>query len=316
MPENNAAKLETEFKLRPSAVAVVALTLYPLWYPGVTKSIGDTDKVRGDLAIEAITSGVGHGYHMVVGDGGSSIAFEDELAKFSGITFFRRQEKGRGAGRRQGFEIASAISGVEAVLRVEPEKVSIVGEFIPQIMQPLLEGKADIVVPRRNPHLHQSTYPQYQWESEVAANKKYNDLLHKTGLLPQDQFLDMFFGPIAFRNNPEVRELFLERYNFTLPTSTGIRRFVEPENWSDGYFFSVVKALHQGFKVTTVEVDFKYPESQRQNEETTAEGSIDKFIEKRREQKYGLLDELIHFVRYLRNDSKSGLVKIEKPHLE
>ncbi len=285
MAETQRKESETEFRLKPESIAVVELTLYPSWYPGDVRSIGDTDKVRGDLALESIAGGVTEGYHMVVADGGSSFAFQEELSAFPEISFVRRQEQGRGAGRRQGFKAASATPEVEAILRVEPEKVSVVGEFIPQIMRPILEGEADIVVPKRNPELHQRTYPTYQWESEVAANKRYNDLLHKTGLLPTDQFLDIFFGPVAFRNAPAVLQLFLERYNFTLPTLTGIRRFVEPENWSDGYFFSVVKALHQGLKVASVEVDFKYPEKQKQNEETTAQGAIDEFVAKRAQQK-------------------------------
>ncbi|MDP2684887.1 MAG: hypothetical protein Q8P20_07690 [bacterium] len=311
MAEIQVNRPEGEVRVRPESIAVVELTLYPSWYPDSTQSIGDTDKIRGDLALQSIAAGQANGYRIVVADGDSSTAFKEELAKYTAITYVGRQEETRGAGRRQGFLVASAIDGVEVIIRTEPEKVSIVSEYAPQITLPILEGKADIVVPKRNPNLHQSTYPLYQWESEVSANKKYNDLLHKTGLLPEDQSLDMFFGPIAFRNVPEILELFLEKYEFTLPSSIGIRKFVEPENWSDGYFFSVVKALHQGLKVVSVEVDFKYPEKQRQNEETTAQGAIDEFVAKRAQQKWGLLDELIHFIRYLRQDPKSGLKKIE-----
>lgn len=307
MAEGEVKSLESESKLRPESIAVVELTLYPSWYPGVVESIGDTDKVRGDLALQSIAAGLTNGYSMVVADGGSSAAFQEKLSGSPEITFVRRQEPGRGAGRRQGFLVASEIDGVKAILRVEPEKVSIVQEYAPQIVLPILKGEADIVVPKRNPTLHQSTYPAYQWESEVATNRKYNDLLHKTRLLPRDQSLDMFFGPFAFRNDPQILQLFLEKYEFTLISSTGIRKYAQPENWSAGYFFPVVKALYQGLRVVSVEVDFQYPEIQRRNEETTAEGSLDRFIAHRASQKWGLLDELIHFIRYLRGDPKSGL---------
>lgn len=253
-----------------------------------------------------MVKGETRGYHTVVSDGGSSPFFLEELRVFRSIVLVPRKGTERGEGRRQGFKIASEIEGVKILIQNQGEKPLVVLN-VPDIAIPILNGNTDVVVPRRNPALHETTYPEYQWKSEVAANQKYNGLLHKTGLLGPDEFLDMFFGPFAFRNDPKILKLFFEKYEFTLPNSTGVRKYARPEVWSDGYFFSIVKALHEGFRVASVEVDFRYPETQRKNEET-----LEGFMHKRAGQKWGLLDELIHFIRYLHDDPKSGFRRIEK----
>lgn len=300
---------EGELKLKPGSVALIYGTFFPKWYPGKLRSVGDTDKVRGDLTLKCMAKAEQRGYPSVVSDGGSTADFLERLRGFKSILLVIRKGIERGEGRRQGFKAASEITGVEVLLQNQGEKPSIVLDA-PKIAFPIQKGDADIIVPRRNPALHKATYPEFQWKSEVSSNAKYNGLLHRTGLLPEDEYLDMFFGPFAFRNDPKILELFFEKYEFVLP-ATGIKKYVQPELWSDGYFFSIVKALHEGHKVSSVEVDFRYPKIQRKNEETTEKGAVDQFTKKRVAQKWGLLDELIHFIRLLRNDPKSGLRRIE-----
>lgn len=51
------------FKLKPESIAIVELTLYLNWYPGSIKSIGDIDKIRGDLALQFIAKGIKNSYY-------------------------------------------------------------------------------------------------------------------------------------------------------------------------------------------------------------------------------------------------------------
>ena len=297
--------------LKTKSIAVVLLTSYPDWYPGKAKSIADTDKVRGDLALQAITKGVVMGYRVVVGDWISSAGFLKRINKFCKITIFKRKCADRGLGRHQAYLIASGFEGIRVILRTEPEKVSIIEEFIPKIISPIAKGEADIVVAKRSPPLFRSSYPKFMWKSETAGNKKYNNLLHKLGLLESDQNLDAFFGPIAFCNDPSILRLFLERYKFMFPLSIDASRYGAPAELSNSYLFPIVKALYQRIKVSSVEVDFRYPKSQKQNEESVDKDSVHKFISKRKGQHVGIIEDLIHFKKYLAGDPKNVLRRIE-----
>lgn len=301
---------ETEF-FKPESIAVVLTTFYPQWYKGELKSISDTDKVRGDLALQTIAGGTEKGYSIVVGDAESSPEFITELGRIPDITFFKREEVARGVGRRQGYLKAKQIDGIKGILRVEAEKVSVVSKLTSRIMGPILRGEADIVVPMRNDDIWRLTHPAYMRASEIRANKKYNDILHIVGLLSQDVSLEWFFGPVAFANKPEILDLFLEKYEFTSFSKYEAGISLSPEDWSNSMLFPVVKALYLGLKVISVEIPFEYPSTQRQNEETAVAGSLDKFIAKRNHQRQKILTELIHFIRLLQANPKSRLVKIK-----
>lgn len=296
---------------QPEAVAIVLLTRYLGWYPGELKNIGDTDKVRGDLALESIRAGVETGYNLIISDAGSNQEFLGQLSGLP-VTILDRQAGSRGVGRRQGFSAASRINGVEAIMRTEPEKVELIKEFVPNLMVSLINNEADIVVPKRNQELFKGSYPAYMYKSEVDAMEKYNKLLRRFRLLPQDEYLDLFFGPIAFRNTPEIIELFMHKFEFTKYSEVGIRKYPQPDEFSDAQTFPILEALHKGFRVRSIEINFVYPQIQKENEESIEMGSEVAFRDKRRGQKWGFLDEAIHFIRYLRNpnDPKSGLRRV------
>ena len=119
---------------------------------------------------------------------------------------------------------------------------------------------------------------------------------------------DMFFGPVAFENRPEILSLFLE--TFSIEKSDGIDKYVNPEEFSNGQYFPIVNALNIGLKVKSVEIDFKYPELQKANEETIEKGARHTFIEKRKNQKMGILAELMEYIKYLKNNPRSRVKKI------
>lgn len=310
MPNPEVRKSEAEFEMKPESIAVVLTTSYPHWYPGEIRSVSDTDKVRGNLALDSIAAGVKNGFRVVVGDVYSSSEFLDELTKYPEITFFIREEEARGAGRRQGYLIASALEGVKGILRPEAEKASIVSDFAPQIMAPILRGEADIVAPKRNDGIWRLTHPEYMWKSEMRANKKYNQILHQMCLLPKDISLEWFFGPVAFANTPEVLGLFMEKYEFASLSKYEARISPAPEDWSNSMLFPVVKALYLGLRVLSVEVPFEYPPTQRENEETAISGSVEKFLDKRNKQRLMIVTELIHLIRHLQASPKNRLVRV------
>ncbi len=288
-----------ELDFDPKSVAITAITFYPNWYIGDPKSIADTDKIRGDLALRSITVATQHGYQVVVADGASSPEFKDSLATL-GVEVLQRDKMQRAVGGRQTIEKAATLDGVKVILRTELEKVSLIEDCVPLIAQPILEDRADIVVPKRNEELYMETYPDYMYESETRGRGLFNNLMHKVGLLPEDQTMEFLFGAIALRNDPNIIALFMEEYGFQGPPVGGWK-YIEPEEWSDIQLFPIVKALYLGYLVENIEVPFRYPLEQKENEEANREG----FAEKRKQQRMGLISELIQFIRTLSSDPKT-----------
>ncbi|KKR71437.1 MAG: hypothetical protein UU12_C0001G0020 [Candidatus Woesebacteria bacterium GW2011_GWA2_40_7b] len=282
--------------LNPKSIAVVLLTSYPAWYSGRVKSVGDVDKIRGDLAIQMIRTGKVKGYRVIVGDWASSVEFIDRVDKIGKIILFKREHKGRDLGRRKAYLLAAGFKDTKIILKTEPEKVSIVEKFISQIILPIINREADIVIANRNPILFRETYPGFMWKSEMAGNKVYINLLRRLCKLRQGQNFDIFFGPIAFRNHPRVLRLFLERYKYVSPTVVSTDRYGEPGELSNCYLFPIVKAL--------------YPKSQKQNEEYIKNGSIGKFKKKRNGQYIAIIEDLKYFRSYLTKYSDNILNRI------
>lgn len=302
--------IETEFK--PEKVAIAMTTSYPGWYPGELRSIEDTDKVRGDLGLEMIKKAVDRGFNVVVVDKDSP---QDLRQQFSGlVTRFisRGRDDTRASERKIAVGEASSISEVKIIIRTEPEKISLL-DFIQEISLPILKKEADIVVPKRRDEEFRAAYPPYMYESETYANRKYNSILREFNILPNEaeEDLDIYFGPTVIANDPQVVSLYMERYKFQdkKVLKRGIRRYVRPDDFSNSQMFAVVKALNSGLKVVGVEIPFVYPKSQRDNEMV----KLNDFLNKRRVQKWSILDELVLFIRYLKdsNSPKNVLERVE-----
>lgn len=280
----------------PRSVAIATITYFPKWYKGTLKSIKHTDKVRGDLALESCKSAAKLDYQMIVVNGESSKTFSKELSGIKGIIVVRRRGKKRSPGKRMGIKIASKLPGVKVIVISEAEKVSIVTDCIPQIAEPIINGLADVVVPKREQSLFKSTYPEYMFESEMEGNKIYNEVLMANNLLnPHLENLDMFFGPRAFRNDPKIISLFMKKYHILSS------EYFDSEEWSNTLYFPIILALKKGFAVKSITVPFSYPKIQKENEEKNAK---DMFFEKRKAQRLGLLVELLHFVNFIKEGKK------------
>lgn len=280
----------------PKSIAIAAITYFPKWYRGTLKSIKHTDKIRGDLALECARKAAKLGYQMIVANGGSPKTFTKELSSISGILVVKRRGKKRSPGKRVGIRIASKLPGVKVIVVSEAEKVSIVTDCIPQIVEPIINGSADVVVAKREQSLFKSAYPEYMYESEMEGNKIYNEVLMANNLLsPNLESLDMFFGPRAFRNDQKIVSLFMKKYHILSS------EYFDSEEWSNTLYFPIILALKKRLRLKSVTVPFSYPEKQKKNEEASAK---DVFIEKRRAQRMGLLIELLHFMNYIKEGKR------------
>lgn len=278
----------------PKKIAICATTYYPNWYQGKLRSIKHTDKIRGDLALEFARQCSKRNLNLIVVDGKSTKTFVKNLIQIPNIILAKRRQPKRSPGKRQAFKIASKIPGVEVILSSEPEKISLITDCLEQITKPILEGHADIVVGERKSELFKKTYPNYMWESETEGNKLYNEFLKLYKLLPPNSTsLDMFFGPRAFKNDPKILKLFLEKHQITLGKVALPKEYLDPEQLSNTSFFPIVKALKKKFRVTTVEIPFSYPKLQKENEQI---GNRRFFEEKRKDQRLALILELVHFL--------------------
>lgn len=287
----------------PKSVAIVISTFYPRWYYGSLRSIAHTDKIRGDLAIELIESAKKLGYQIVVVDGHSSKSFRHKLARIEEVKVVIRRKIRRSPGKREGFKIASKIDGVKVIVLTDPEKVSFVHHCIPSSVAPILEGKADIIIPKREPRRFKSSYPSFQFDSETEGNQIYNEYLRVHGLRPsKSEDLDLLFGPRIFANDPKVLSLFMRKFSFAVGGITFPRNYFDPEELANAAFFPIILALKKKLRVESIEVPFTYPELQKENEEI---GNSAVFLEKRRRQRLSLLVELMHFVSYLQNNPSS-----------
>ncbi|MBW3538311.1 hypothetical protein KY386_02345 [Candidatus Parcubacteria bacterium] len=283
-------------------IGVATATFYPNWEPGGVDENASVDKVRGDLALKAISAAVANGYQVVVVDGGSSEAFMRAVRDL-GADIQDELERGMSASRRQAFEAVSGLDGVKVICWTEPEKVSMTQDCIAEAVQPILNGEADIVVPRRDDAAF-ATYPDYQANFEKTSNHVWNDILRRHNLLPADApDIDAWIGPRFFRNDQEIVELFKGRYEFISETQSGLKQDA-PELWPNALFLPLVSALHKGYRVRGVDVPYRHPTEQAANEKDS-----DVFRQKRATQQENILKTTIHFIRYLEENPNARIAQ-------
>lgn len=284
-------------KISPSVIALALTTSYPQWYSGKIRSIKHTDKIRGDLALEMITFALKQGYQVVAADWKSAKTFRKQLASIEGLHFIKRRSGKRSPSKRQALRKASKLEGVTILILTEPEKVSLLKDCLDTIIEPIIAGSADIVVPKRDDELFKKTYPTYMYESELEGNGIYNEELRSHELIEmKHEDYDMFFGPRVIANKKKIVSLFLQQYHFSIGNVSLPPSYFDVEGLSNATFFPVVRALKKNYRVVSVVVPFRYPALQKKNEEV---GSRELFILKRKAQRISLIVELLHFVAHL-----------------
>ncbi len=178
----------------PASIAIGMTTMYPQWYKGKVRSIKHTEKIRGDLALSTAQKAHELGYKVVVVEHDSSRTFKRELAQIPQIVISSIRLPKRSPSKRKAIKIASKIPGVKVIVLTEPEKLSLITDCIPNIVEPILLHQADIVVPKRENTLFSSSYPSYMYASEKEGNALCNEMLKANGLLAKtDEDLDIFF---------------------------------------------------------------------------------------------------------------------------
>lgn len=152
-------------KTPESLISIATATFYKNWHPYTPEL--SPDKVRGDLAIQFAKTAVDKGFSVTVVDAGSPSTFKENLEQV-GAHVYTEVDRGMSGSRRQALTEASRVPGSKVLAWIEPEKVSLVRDALPQAAEPLLQGKADIVVPARNDQAF-ATYPFQQAAFEFRS---------------------------------------------------------------------------------------------------------------------------------------------------
>ena len=214
-----------------------------------------------------------------------------------------KKEKGMSAGRRQALEMASEFEDAKVVCWTEPEKISIINDCLPEATIPILTDEADIIIPKRDEQAFK-TYPSQQAAYEQKANKLWNEILKKHSLLSEDaEDLDVWIGPRFIKNDKEILQLFLDKYEFQ-KRDLKVDDIVEPELWPNALFLPIIAALKKGLRVKSVDVEYRHPTEQTQSEENN-----ETFNRKRDIQLKNIIITTMHFIRMLENNPKSRLFK-------
>lgn len=300
MTEEAVRKIIPVHEVNARSIGIATTTFYRNWYPGEVREEHNIDKIRGDLAIQMLREATQKGFQVAVVDGGSSDAFKGALEAMN-ITPHPERERGMSGSRRQAFKEVSSLDGVKVIAWAEPEKVSIVRDCLPGAVKPILEGEADIVIPKRDAAAF-ATYPDYQVTYEQRANGLWNSILRKHGFLAQgEEDLDVWFGPRFFKNDPAVLEIFLDKYQFE-KRDNKLDIVANPELWPNALFLPVVTALHNGLRVVSVPVHYQHPP-----EQTAIEVDNDTFRRKRDVQYKNIIVTTMHLIRALESNPKSKL---------
>lgn len=206
-----------------------------------------SEECRALLSLAAMDKAQAIGLPVISADAGSSPRYI-EAARERGAMIFKASGKTLGAQRREAIARAQQLHPL-CIVYSEIEKLPLIAE-VPHIVEPILSGKAEMVVPRRQ---SLESYPSLQQRSEHIMNSHWQML---TGIP-----LDVSFGPRAW--HASLSPLFL--------SYTG-----DYGDLWESIMIPVLDAVLSGHRVGEVVLNYRNPEEQTAIEE----GSID-FLRKR-----------------------------------
>lgn len=211
--------------------------------PNLYRDQTSSDFLRSRLATSLIQRAIDAGYAILVVDGYSSTENSpDEVLKqfeAAGAQLYLAAEAGIGKQRRQVILEAYKLSK-PVIAWTEPEKHT----FIPELwktIEPINNGEADMVIPRRT---SLSSYPTAQQYAEAFGNLFFKQL---TG-----HDLDLWFGPRVWHR--DITNVFLD-YTGTYG-----------DLW-DSLHLPVLQAILEGKRVKSVDINYTHPPEQKQLEE-------------------------------------------------
>lgn len=247
---------------------VVTVTFYP-----------DTTDIRYNLALQLCRLAHKTQTHLVIVDGSPSPSVRVEFTNAgNGYVHVFAQDAsrylGKGGAMRQAIQHATItlmnlnqdyedddsrgenqklILNQCAICFTEPEKVDLLNH-ISKICQPILDKQTEVVVPFRETTLFRQTYPIEQYHSESFASLHFNSLAKKYAGFRNNigcgGEIDWHFGPFAFRGDLAYKWL---EY--------------EGNSW-DAQFNPFVKGVkNDGWRILSVEVEFKLSREMKEQEE-------------------------------------------------
>jgi hypothetical protein len=221
-------------------------------------------ELRYKLALETATKAQEAGYYLIVVDGSPDPIVASEL-RSRGVKVFPQLHQGMGSSRRQVYfhalEVLKLLGSKErrAIVWLEPEKEDLI-QYICSIVDPILNGSADVVIPQRT-NTSWDSYPVFQKEMEQQGNAEVAQMTGKPDL-------DLFFGPVA--STTDAAQLVIQ---------------CDPkkEGFTDTYIPQLLGSmtLKSGFRVISHPVNFIYPSDQKLEEEVQKTGEM---IRKRKDQ--------------------------------
>lgn len=197
--------------------------------------------IRANCARNMVRRAIDLGYSIALIDGGSPQELVEEFERY-GAKVFPEQERVApgifGPGRRQSFQEAYNLNK-SVVAWMEPEKEG----YVPELWKtavPILEGKTDLVVPKRK---SLETYPEFQAREEELGNMLFRNL---TGYE-----LDVWMGPRTWSRD-------ITNYFTGYDGKFG-------DEW-ESIFMPILKAIFDKKRVTGVEIDYTHPKEQTEIE--------------------------------------------------
>jgi len=239
------------------------------------------------------------GCSITVVDGGSSKEWLNHLPVAARVINFK--ERNFGKQKARAIHEAAKASGARVILRTEAEKSDVLNH-LEDLSRPILLGEADVVIGSRREPEFRDSYPPYAYRAEQRTKKKLNEVVRLAGLRSgTDPDIDFYSGFDVYRNDEDVLSITRRRYKYV-----GRKGIYSSEREAlDGWFHSqvaaIIEAMAKGFRVSSVEIPFKYDEKQRLNEEHDA--NIEVFEEKRLRQVRVAVLPAIQLIRYLSNGS-------------
>ncbi len=144
------------------------------------------DSSEGGKIIKTVRELIKYNHDAIAVDGGSSKETIGGMRK-SGVKIYRQKGKGIGSAMKESIKHAYD-AGADVIVYMESDKYAYPREIGKTIM-PILDGKADLVVPCRSVKSF-LTYPPFQILTESIINASLSLILNG--------FADYTYGPRAF----------------------------------------------------------------------------------------------------------------------
>ncbi len=309
--ENHKFKSESAEFLKRREVVFVGTTQYRKF----SLEGNNSDSVRGEIALDQLKKFREAGFQIVIIDTKSSKEFIFRLEDM-GVKVFSEENLSLSGANRQGFEKASDLGGARYIIKTEVEKPWTV-EDLDKLVEPLQEGKAEMVIPSRCPNpnsenqlIELCNYPPVQAHFEALGNLDMNKALKENNLLSPDINLDLYNGTRVFINKREIIDLMSKKLtttktgNWLYDELTTLNPNLEEDvnfgilqaydRWFNALFAPVAALLANKYRVSSVEIPYRHPD-----EQTQLEIGNKGFDSKRIEQFFKIVGPFADYVKYL-----------------